>query len=364
MRCPLCLNSSRPMYCSHCVNTSPNILARLKIDLLMLREENRRLKDRVESILAYGLGVMEGSEAAAVVERTLEEGHEDVEGEILGQRLLKLNQLRAKRKHNRIRYRTAQLLSSLEAKKRTIDRLTQEREKVPVLDVNAEEKLSRVRTAVLVEKTSQIAQIQRVLLNSQEAKLNSLRRWFIIRKRDSYEFPYSIAFQPVVSLKNFYKLPPMVAWGSISKMSEFVVLLSEVLQYKLPCELPDASFKALRAADNTVEDAYDDDTNVAEHLTKLLVNIIQLARRAGLMSKNPVDLAWMLDQLDIDTLFYNMATSTEIPTKSVAQHWTYNKLLSVVSEALQLSIYAASPASRQTLTGTLANNNDHWFLVG
>lgn len=347
------------MYCSHCVNTSPNILARLKIDLLMLREENRKLKDRVESILEYGLGVMEAP-GDAEVERTVEEGQEDVEGEILGQRLLKLNQLRAKRKHNRIRYRIAQLSSSLEGKRRTIERLKHESERVSVLDVSEEEKLSRVRTAVVVEKTGQIAQIQRVLLNSQEAKLNSLRKWFIIRKRDSYEFPYSIAFQPVVSLKNFYKLPPMVAWSSISKMSEFVILVSEVLQYRLPYELPNA-FKAPRA---TAEDAYDDDNNVAEHLTRLLVNIIQLARRAGLMSKSPVDLAWMLDQLDVDSLFYNMAASTEIPTKSVAQHWSYNKLLSVVSEALQLSIYAASPASRQTVTGTIANNSDHWFLVG
>ncbi|QLQ78844.1 hypothetical protein HG537_0B01920 [Torulaspora globosa] len=363
MRCPLCMNSSRPMYCSHCVNTSPNILARLKIDLLMLRDENCKLKNRVESILEYGLGLMEGSKGVTNAE-TIEEGNQDVEGEILGQRLLKLNQLRAKRRYNRIRYRTTQLLSSLEAKRRTIERLEQENETVSVLDASVEEQLSRVRTAVMVEKTGQIAQIQRVLLNSQESKLNSLRKWFIIRKRDSYEFPYSIAFQPIISLKNFYRLPPVVAWSSISKMSEFTLLMSEVLQYTLPCELPDTSSKTLRLADNTVEDGYDDDNNVADYLTKLLINIIQLARRAGLISKSPVDLTWMLDQLDIDTLFYNMATSTKIPTKSVAQHWTYDKLLSVVSEALQLSVYAASPPSRQTLTGTIANNSDHWFLVG
>lgn len=358
MRCPICLNSARPMYCSHCMNTSPNLLARLKIDLLVLRENNHKLKTRVESILEYGLGLMEGSEDKLSAVKASEADHEDVEGEILGQRLLKLDQLRSKRKNNRIRYRTTQLSSSVEGKKQIVERLKQENERVSVLDGHAEAKLSKVKTRVLAERTHQITQIQRVLLSSQDAKLRSLREWFIIRKRDSYEFPFSIAFQPVVSLKNFYRLPPMVAWGSISKMSEFVVLLSEVYLYKLPYELPDQPSK-------TAEDVYDDDSNnVAESLAKLLVNVVQLARHADLMSKSPVDLAWMLDQLDIDTLFYNMATSSKIPTKPMAQHWTYNKLLSVVSEALQLSIYAASPASRQTLAGTLANNSDHWFLVG
>lgn len=354
------------MYCSHCMNTSPNLLARLKINLLMLRNTNRELKGRVESILEYGLGLVDGSNRHALAGRPDGE-QEDVEGKILGQRLIKLNQLRSKRKNNRTRYRTAQLQTVVESKRQLVARLKEEKKQVSVLDRKAEKMHVKAKTAVIVERKFQLSQIDRVLVSSRGAKLESLREWFMVRKRDSYDFPYSIAFCPVISLKNFYRLPPMVAWSSIAKMSELVELISRVMLYKLPCEgirTPAPSSNPTGKGDKTLEDAYEDDNNVAECITRLLINIIQLARHADLMSKSPVDLAWMLDQLDIDTIFYHMVTSTRIDTKPIAQHWTYHKLLSVVSEALQLSVYAASPASRQTATGALANNSDHWFLVG
>lgn len=355
------------MYCGHCMSTSPSLLAKLKIDLLISREINRNLKSQVESILEYGLGKVESNENKPPLSDSPDSETSHVEGEILGKRLLKLNLLRSKKKNNRIRYRVTQLVNRVNNKRRTVEFLKSELAKDLNPTPNAAEKLTETDPAQLAEKREQIHQIHKVLSSAQEAKLRSLREWFVVRKRDSYEFPYSLAFQPVVSLKNFYRLPPMVAWGSIIKMSQYMILMSDVLLYKLPCKLdviPEFGGAKLQDSSRGVEDLYGDDNNVADCLTKLVINILQLSRHLNLLSKNPVDLTWLLDQHDLDTLFYCMITSTAITSRPVSHHWTFTGVLAVVSEALQLSIYAASPASRQTLAGTMANNSDRWFLVG
>lgn len=345
------------MYCGHCMNGSPSLLAKLKIDLLMLREANAALESQVEGILEYGLGQVEAIDGTSADKRPRSEST-NIEGKILGQRLLKLSLLRSKRNNSRIKHRTVQLANRIKVKKDTIEQLRRALAGRSKIGQNSEETLTRIRTAVLTDRKLQMAQITRFLTNNQEARLESLREWFVVRKRDSYEFPYSVAFLPVVSLKNFYKLPPVVAWGSISKMSQCITLMSEILFYKLPCTIegiPELS---------SYEKEENNETNVAECLTKLLINVIQLARHVNLLPKNPIDLAWTLDQHDLDILFYNMITTTEITSRPVAHHWTFSRVLSVVSDALQLSVYAASPASRQTLNGTRVNNSDLWSLVG
>lgn len=368
MRCPVCLNSGRPMYCGHCVNTSPSLLTKLKIDLLVLREGNIKLKNQVEGILEYGLGQVEAVEHNHAAEKDQRVESSNIEGEILGQRLLKLGLLRSKRKNGRVKYRALQLTNRIKDKELAVDQL----KRAIAGDFNgrrnSEQALLRIKSAVLHDKNQQISQIFRFTSLNQEARLQALRDWFVVRKRDSYDFPYSVAFLPVVSLKNFYKLPPVVAWGSISKMFQYVHLMSEILFCKLPCKMESIPEPAGNEKDQengkAGGDLYSDETNVAEYLTKLVINAVQLARHANLLSKHPIDLAWTLDQDDLDTLFYNMATATQITSRPVTHHWTYSRVLSVVSDALQLSIYAASPASRQTLGGTRVNNSDLWSLVG
>lgn len=348
------------MYCGHCINTSPNLLAKLKVEQLMLRESNAKLKNKVEAILEYGLAQVDAIENHRS-DKTQRIESSNVEGEILGQRLLKLSLLSSKRKNSRIKYRTTQLASRLKEKRDKVEELQRELTSRSEVAPNNERAFANIKASVSTDWTHQMDQIARLISQSQQSKLMSLRKWFVVRKRDSYEFPFSVAFLPIVSLKNFYKLPPSVAWGSIQKMSQYMTMMAEILFYTLPYKIeaiPDlAGYEKEQGQEGN-------DANAAEYLTKLVVNAIQLARHLNLASRNPIDLAWVLDQHDLDILFYNMATETKITTRPVAQHWTFSRVLSVVSDALQLSVYATSPASRQTLNGTRVNNSDLWSLVG
>ncbi|SJM87538.1 related to Autophagy-related protein 14 [Zygosaccharomyces bailii] len=361
MKCLICHDSGRPMYCAHCMSSSPNLLLTLKIDLLMLRETNVHLKSRVEDILEYGL--------SRIAEEGGDEPVPNVEGDILGKRLRKLDSLVLRKKNNKIRYRISQLRQRIDQKTHKITMLNAEVRKQCFMN-------SSKREAVLkknhndqagVEVKQQLLQIKKVLLKSQLVKIRSLVDWFVIRKRDSYEFPYTLSFQPVVSLKNVYKLPPSVVWGSIMTMFRYLTLFSELLFFTLPHKepaIPNIVNMELETSIKTPDESTSDDAGIMDHLTKLLINIVQVSRHLNLISQEPIDLAWMLDQNDLDTLFYNMAMRLETKSKPVSHHWTYPQILAVVSDALQLSsVYATSPTSRRTLTGTLANNNDHWFVV-
>lgn len=354
------------MFCAHCMSTSPSLLVRLKIDLLMLRETNCELKEHVEGILEYGLGQVEGTKNS--IHKIGDNYDSSVEGEILGKRLLKLDLLRFQKKNNRVKYRTSQLLNRVNGKRRTIESLKRELARHSGLTSHGKTgEASGNDTEIILEKKQQLLQIQKVLSNAQVRKLRSLMEWYVIRKRDSYEVPYSLAFQPVISLKNFYKLPPSIAWRSMLKMSQYLSLISEILLFKLPfkfdCE-PNLIELESGGASKDHEEGICDDANVAEYLAKLVINVLQLSRHLNLLSKDPIDLAWMLDQYDLDTLFYNLVIVREMKGRPVSHHWTYTRVLAVVSEALQLSVYATSPASRQALAGTIVSNSDRWSLVG
>lgn len=361
MQCSICHESGRPMFCAHCMSSSPHLLIKLKIDLLMLRETNSHLKGRVEDILEYGLGQVTGKES---------EWHAtNIEGDILGRRLRKLDSLILKKKNNRVRHRILQLTHRINEKRRKLEMLSTELYHTSKIGLNGKElEIERNSQELTVtEVKQQLMQIRRVLLKSQLSKVRSLVEWFVIKKRESYEFPYTLAFQPVVSLRNVYKLPPSVVWGSISTMSRYLKLFAEILFFTLPHSeiiAPNALDLESEASSRTADEGSSDGNNVVDHLTRLFINIVQISRHLNLISKDPIDLAWMLDQNDLDTLFYNMAMRLETKSKPVTHHWTFPQIFSVVSEGLQLSsVYATSPVSRQTLTGTVANNSDRWYVV-
>lgn len=349
------------MYCSHCMSSSPRLLLKLKIDLLVLRETNSHLKSRVEDILEYGLSQIAGKE--------LESKSANVEGDILGRRLRKLDSLILRKKNNRVRYRISQLNNRIYEKRCKVEDLHSELRLPSKIALN-EKKLKSTREnqeLTISEGRQQLMQIKKVLLRSQLSKIRSLVEWFVIRKRESYEFPYTLAFQPIISLRNVYKLPPSVVWGSISTMSRYLKLFAEILFFTLPhgeLVAPYAPELELEMSAKTTGENSNDENTIVDHLTKIFINIVQISRHLNLISKDPIDLAWMLDQNDLDTLFYNMAMRLETKSKPVVHHWTYPQILSIVSEALQLSsVYATSPVSRQTLSGTKTNNNDRWYVV-
>lgn len=349
------------MYCAHCMNSSPNLLLKLKIDLLMLREINVHLKGRVEDILKYGLSKIAGKGGEVLAP--------NVEGDILGKRLRKLDSLVLRKKNNKIRYRISLLRRRIEDKAHKSTSLKAELQKPANFARSKREKITKNNQDEQheAEVNQQLLQIKKVLLKSQLIKIRSLVDWFVIRKHDSYEFPYTLAFQPVISLKNVYKLPPSVVWGSILTMFRYLKLFSEILFFTLPHKEPAISNIADLESENSSkapDESAGDETGVIDHLTKLFINVVQVSRHLNLISQGPIDLAWMLDQNDLDTLFYNMAMRLETKSKPVAHHWTYPQIFTVVSDALQLSSdYAASPTSRRTLAGTVVNNNDHWFVV-
>ncbi|CCD22965.1 Atg14p NDAI_0A08110 [Naumovozyma dairenensis CBS 421] len=423
MQCSVCLSERKRLYCGNCMNTSPNLLLKLHLKLILLKQQNARIKDKVNEVLNFATNETSNSHDMKI------DGENELQaGLILRDKLKKLQHFKEQKRNNRIKFRIEQMNKRLDDKRTKIAELQVELKNSYSMasTINID---THIDAALLHERDElkrELTQLEKLVETKRISQINQLTDWFMIKKRsDTHLVPYSISFEPIISMKSFHKIPRMVAIDSIAKMSHYIGILSKLINSKLPFD--ESIFQS-----SLLTDYQEESIDIVEKQTKLLINVLETCRQLHLMSSNnekrndfygQLNLNWLLDQYDTDSLFYNMATrqqitiqrpsdsSTPPPPVPVQQHrppasscktvyrhapkhgqlynaddsnqWTFTKIYDIVAEMLNLSLYEGDSYTKtrkgknnkhvENALGTKCNNNhktgkneshDRWFVVG
>lgn len=353
MLCSVCSKQTTRAYCSNCSNTSPSLLLKWRMALLSIHEQNRKLQGRVKAILERSMGQndvdMDGDK------------NEENDFPLLKSKLRKVTILKMKKRNNRIRFRIEQLKKNMENKKQRATHMEDELQ----LEIPKEAAIILQDDEDLMER---IHQTQKIVQMAQQEKLHSLRKWFMVRQRkDLYLVSFSILFQPIISLQNVPNLPRSVTISSLNNMFQYLDIFAQIINFKLPYD----GFHSLTSAK---EDGDDNNTDVVEWITKLTIGLLQLASKLQLIRTKSIDIHWLLDQYDVDKLFYSVVQQRQIQCRVISsgQCWTFSHVYAMVSEILNISernsrnnLRADSTQRHSIKTAdTQVAHLDRWFIVG
>ncbi|CAI4907100.1 ATV_HP_G0011630.mRNA.1.CDS.1 [Saccharomyces cerevisiae] len=344
MHCPICHHRAHVVYCAHCINTSPSLLLKLKLDLILLKDENKELNGKVEQILNEAMNYDQ-----LYIKRM------EKKKDPLMNSLMKLDVLRMKKNNNLIRHRIEQLNERIYSKRNHISELKVEIDNYKRYKVGTGTDKLREQVEISDAK-NKLAQVSKICESARDYKLNLLNNWFVIQKlQDNFQIPFAIAFQPLISLKNFRVLPLAITNDSINIMWKYISFFSDILMIKLSytnkiCEQPMFEFS-------------DSIQTVVQRLIKLIINILQICRHLKLVPSTPMDIPWLLDQYDVDGLFYNMVKRNKMKCRSVSLYWTFGMLYSMVLDNMN-NPQRGHPARRTAPPPTVTGSHDRWYVVG
>ncbi|AET38923.1 Atg14p Ecym_3438 [Eremothecium cymbalariae DBVPG len=275
MQCSLCHRPSTVWYCAHCVNTSPKLILKYKLELLEIHEDLSKMRDAVTSTLENAIGRREG---------------------ILGKHMDRLQQLQLKRVNAKILYRINEMDRYLESKRRRRDELRAMLETIP----SSAPPAASSHITEYKELQRKHRQLQTIVSANSSLKFQELCQWFIVTKRqdtrDSFKYPYSIRFIPMCNIRNWYLLS--TSREALQHMWEFVILASQVLLVDIPYSF---------VYTENPEDPW-------ITISQLIINLVMILSRFKLVQEPP-DLADILYRHDIDGMIYHLCTNEEMECK-------------------------------------------------
>lgn len=323
LKCCACHKQCKILYCARCVNSSPALLLRLKLDLWQVASSRENVHTQVDGILNDALK------------------GDCKKQEVLWKHLAMLKTTHFKRKTNKIRSKLIQLQQIVQSKRERVRALETCKPPPDMRTVNRE--YTEAMGLEFRESQERLRQLQRILDSSKALKFQQLVHLFLIRKRDHAEFPFTISFQPVVNVQNLCRLPQNVIECSLRSMWDFLLLAGRVLLIELPLQ---------SRPENDVSDS----------LTGIVLNLLVLVQHLELLPSCCSDkrgrLRALLRQYDVDKLFYHMVMNQDITLRFSDQ------VHSVVDyEVCHSEIQALLQGSRE-LSVLGKSMDDKWFLVG
>ncbi|KTB11764.1 Autophagy-related protein 14 [Nakaseomyces glabratus] len=362
MQCPICETQSHVFYCAHCINSSPDLLIRLKFDLYILGKINNALRNKVDQYLE------EVDDELNTNIRNGEQLESNIGVQILKERLGKVQVLRKERQNNKIKHKISQQDRRIKEKSRYIAELRSLINGPP----KNQNKFTDPQTILKAQKQLQdnLEIAKRLSIQTRSEKLAMLNKWYSIRKRDSHDIPFTISYQPVISLKNFNRLPLPLIEGSLRKLIQYMNLLEHIYCIKYPSamfvhedEMLSLQGHGAKLKRNAPE--------LLQVLIKLIQMILVVMTRSKLIDerKQNIDYAWILDQYDIDGLFYHMAMSIPIDTKSGAKNiqWSTDRLVDIVCSSLgaeKEEVLLKDQKKVEPPTDKEYEVSDRWYIVG
>ncbi|SCU82203.1 LADA_0C03730g1_1 [Lachancea dasiensis] len=326
LTCCACHKQAKVFYCGHCLNTSPQLLLKLKLELYHIRAANEQLRSQVDSIL----------------EKAMDEDSRSQD--VLARNLSALKTAHLKRRTNKFRHKTEQARIRVKEKAKQAQEL---REVVEETDFQLETR-PEVRELSLKNRKDRfqtyqfkLDQLQKVLANAKAMKFQTLVHLFLIREREHPEFSYTISFQPIINIQNLHRLPTNVVECSLRSMWEFLRLAAKVLLVELPSTTPA--------------------NEVLHSLTGIVLNMLVFLRTLGLIPQNCADkrahLRALLRDYDVDKLFYYMVMNRKIPQECQSKNETFVNY-EVCHHELQNLLQGS-----KNLGGVNNTMDDKWFLV-
>ncbi|CUS22001.1 LAQU0S04e05908g1_1 [Lachancea quebecensis] len=322
IKCCTCHRQGKAMYCPHCVNTSPSLLLRYKMELYQVAAAREELRLQVDGILRDAMN-----------------GDAQPSG-VLGKHLAMLRKTHLKRKTNKIRSKLQQLQEIVQAKRERVRKLKTQLNQPSVRVVSSSE--NKDKTVQFRNSHQKLTMLRRVLESSKALKFQALVHLFLIRQREHPEFPFTISFQPIVNVHNLCHLPQNVIECSLRSMWDFLLLAGRVLLIELPLQKP--------AKD------------VIDSLTGIVLNLLVFLQSLELVPQKLCGdrgyLRSLLRNYDVDRLFYYMVMNRDIELLDTSE------LHSAVNyEACHAELQAMLQGSSE-LSVLNKSIDDKWFLVG
>lgn len=254
--------------CCHCINGSPAVLLRDKMNLLILRQEVEQLKTAVEDQLETGFAG---------------------EGQ-LGRQLQKLDIYNEKRRLIKLRQRLQLARNKVQLKRNKYNELLQ------IMSTNEylEESTSATDSIDLeeqaAEESASLDTLSHILARNQKQLFAELCRWFRIRKSDEDDvFSYTIWGLPMVNLKNGSELDPSIMVSSMRYLQQYLQLAFRIWLFKAICDKP-----------------IENDRNIIENFTQLIYDTLDILRARKLVSKS-VSIRDILIRYDLDGMIYHLS---------------------------------------------------------
>ncbi|SCU89967.1 LAME_0E06392g1_1 [Lachancea meyersii CBS 8951] len=326
-KCYACHEQVKERYCGHCINTSPHLILKHRIELYEIQASNNELRAQVDEILKHAMD--ESSEPK----------------DVLGRNLAMLKTAHLKRKINKFRRKVEQARDAVQLKSDRVKHLQDQLNKNDADEVDNSRMLQDSgsnQKAQFQALEPGLRQLQKVLANSKALKFQELVRLFRVRRREHPKFPYTISFQPMVNIQHLYCLPQNVIECSLRSMWEFLILAGKVLLVELP--LKEAG------------------TDVLNSLTGIVLNLLVFLRSLDLVPGDCSDKRALLRSLlrtyDVDKLFYCMIINEDVNTDIRS-----NAETAISYEVCHSELQALLQGSGEL---SVLNNSvdDKWFLVG
>ncbi|SMN18001.1 similar to Saccharomyces cerevisiae YBR128C ATG14 Autophagy-specific subunit of phosphatidylinositol 3-kinase complex I (with Vps34/15/30p) [Maudiozyma saulgeensis] len=304
MQCQICYNESHKFYCANCVRTSPQLAVTLRFQLLTIQDDNKRLNEKIDNILKVSM------DKSNIKREDIGAGER-----LLKTRMRRVNDLKKRKKDGQLKIRINNISNSIEKKKTFIQNLKRQitdSQDSKNCHLNVCKDISNERYS---EDNDRLKQVQAVLTRRQRQSIQSLNQWFVISKTTSRDIPYTLQFQPVISTRTANKLPPQLVKNSIFTMFQYLKLRARIQCIQLP--YPTMNLSPLPREGQEDEDYILKDIvemtdktvteNIAGWLTKLTINIVQLCQTNYILpSDEYIDPISILEQLDVDGLFYSL----------------------------------------------------------
>ncbi|CAB4251915.1 similar to Saccharomyces cerevisiae YBR128C ATG14 Autophagy-specific subunit of phosphatidylinositol 3-kinase complex I (with Vps34/15/30p) [Maudiozyma barnettii] len=325
MQCQICRNNSDKFYCANCIRTSPQLAMTLRFKLLTVQDENKRLNKKIDNILNVSMD-KNGTQ------------REDISA---GERLLKtrmrrVNDLKMRKKNGQLKIRISNVSNSIDKKRMFIQKLKQHITDFHMSKINPVHQHKRIiREHRHEEDDERLKQVQIVLTKRQRQNIESLNQWFVINKTSSMDIPYTLLFQPVISTRTANKLPPGLVKNSIFTMFQYLKIRTTIQCTQLPYPTMKPSSLLLEEGqhdrDYILRDIVEmiDETvteSIVMWLTKLTINMVYLCQvNHNLPSQEHTDPVSLLEQFDVDGLFYSLYLGQLLPLTNKSQPNSYIK---------------------------------------
>lgn len=398
----VCYNKSKKWYCAHCIKTSPNLLLKWRLNLLLIKHEKIQFEQRVNDILKNALD--DNNDTAN------DQKDNDTERNIylLNERMKKLKLLKSKKQIVETKEKINNLRRIINRKKNIVQKLmieVKEKPNIPRIrindngetylhypksSVNKRNSMSSInskngnRNIIYMNENERIElvnkkdQINNIVDKFKREKINNLNSWFLIERLTIPRqlSSYTIQFQPIFSLRKFKNMERHQIINCTISLCHYLTLYANMTFFQLPYPLQ----KAWQS--HSIH--FITDRHLTYWLGWLVMNIVALLKYNNLLklsSNQSIDLSWLLDHYDIDGLFYHLTQGTQIEQKheenSTPDRYSYHIAFSIIAEALQLPVqdtritnnhnnnYGDAGTAHTQRGDQLSNvQPDRWFVVG
>lgn len=293
------------------MKTSPGLIVALRLKLMEVQAENKKLGGEIASILRGSLDNKETEDIQHSKEISNDETQpHTVARDILRQRMTKVNDYKLKKETARINIRSALISRVVDTKRVQLLELRREFEHIQQLNQAKLQKsaVSLQNSDTYQDTEKKLTQVRSVLTKMQTQQQKQLFKWFTIGETNSNNIRYVLSFQPVISIRIVKQLPTSIVHNSLYTMRQYLDLLALILGVSSESLHGGSDLKQSLLAPLTQVKA-----QIPTWLAQIALDTITLCKQSGTLTSGAnIDISQLLSTYDVDGIFFALANGSEL----------------------------------------------------